>query len=114
MLKAEELASRQSVLRFSPSDRSDENSQSTSLKVRVEMPPERRLYPPSRLTEALFRAKMSGLRRLIPLLDRVLVEKVTPPSKSVGGVLLPETIAGKVNPGAAHGVEGSMLSHVSV
>ena len=30
-------------------------------------------------------------KRLIPLLDRVLVEKLAPPTKTVGGVLLPET-----------------------
>ncbi|KAK9803545.1 hypothetical protein WJX73_007145 [Symbiochloris irregularis] len=35
-------------------------------------------------------------KRLIPLLDRVLVEKLTPPAKSIGGVLLPDS-AGKVN-----------------
>ncbi|XP_002965697.2 10 kDa chaperonin, mitochondrial [Selaginella moellendorffii] len=29
--------------------------------------------------------------RFTPLLDRVLVEKLVPPAKSVGGVLLPET-----------------------
>lgn len=28
-------------------------------------------------------------------MDRVLVEKITPPTKSVGGVLLPETMTGK-------------------
>ena len=41
---------------------------------------------------------MSSTRRLIkPLLDRVLVEKITPPTKSLGGVLLPESMtAGKV------------------
>mmetsp|Transcript_7351 Transcript_7351/g.20753 ORF Transcript_7351/g.20753 Transcript_7351/m.20753 type:complete len:101 (-) Transcript_7351:176-478(-) len=37
-------------------------------------------------------------RRLIPLLDRVLVEKVVAPAKSSGGVLLPESAsASKVN-----------------
>ncbi len=30
-------------------------------------------------------------KRLIPLLDRVLVKKVAAPEKSVGGLLLPET-----------------------
>jgi len=35
-------------------------------------------------------------KRLIPLLDRVLVEKFVPPSKSVGGVLLPESATQKV------------------
>jgi co-chaperonin GroES (HSP10) len=35
-------------------------------------------------------------RRLIPLLDRVLVEKITAPTKSAGGVLLPESAVQKV------------------
>lgn len=35
-------------------------------------------------------------KRLIPLLDRVLVQKVAAPEKSIGGVLLPET-ASKVH-----------------
>eukprot|EP00475_Leptophrys_vorax_P015859 TRINITY_DN22245_c0_g1_i2.p1 TRINITY_DN22245_c0_g1~~TRINITY_DN22245_c0_g1_i2.p1 ORF type:complete len:100 (-),score=10.60 TRINITY_DN22245_c0_g1_i2:219-518(-) len=30
-------------------------------------------------------------KRLLPLLDRVLIEKLVPPAKSVGGVLLPES-----------------------
>jgi hypothetical protein len=39
---------------------------------------------------------MTGLRRLIPLLDRVLVERIVAPTKSAGGVLLPETAVPKV------------------
>jgi hypothetical protein len=40
---------------------------------------------------------MSGAaRRLIPLLDRVLVEKVQAATKSAGGLLLPETAVSKV------------------
>mmetsp|Transcript_25115 Transcript_25115/g.59855 ORF Transcript_25115/g.59855 Transcript_25115/m.59855 type:complete len:100 (+) Transcript_25115:122-421(+) len=38
-------------------------------------------------------------RKLIPLLDRVLIEKMTAPSKSVGGVLLPDSALSKVNEG---------------
>ncbi|CAM6121845.1 unnamed protein product [Calypogeia fissa] len=39
-------------------------------------------------------------KRLIPLLDRVLVEKIVPPTKSVGGILLPESASSKtVNSG---------------
>ncbi len=30
-------------------------------------------------------------KRLIPLLDRILVQKLEAPTKSVGGVLLPDT-----------------------
>lgn len=37
-------------------------------------------------------------RRLIPLLDRVLIEKLAAPQKTVGGILLPETAA-KINEG---------------
>merc|ERR1719506_386663 len=37
-----------------------------------------------------------AFRRLIPLLDRVLVEKVAPAAKTTGGILLPES-ASKVN-----------------
>lgn len=35
----------------------------------------------------------SMAKRLIPLLDRVLVQKLAPPEKTVGGILLPETVA---------------------
>ncbi|KAL3141840.1 hypothetical protein ABBQ32_004508 [Trebouxia sp. C0010 RCD-2024] len=38
-------------------------------------------------------------KRLIPLLDRVLVEKLTAPNKSVGGILLPESATSKYNEG---------------
>jgi len=34
-------------------------------------------------------------KKLIPLLDRVLVEKVAAKTKSVGGILLPESAASK-------------------
>lgn len=35
-------------------------------------------------------------RRLVPLLDRVLIEKIVAPTKSAGGVLLPESALPKV------------------
>lgn len=35
-------------------------------------------------------------RRLIPLLDRVLIDKVQAVSKTAGGVLLPESVTQKV------------------
>ncbi|KAL6752880.1 chaperonin 10-like protein, partial [Haematococcus lacustris] len=38
-------------------------------------------------------------RKLIPLLDRVLVEKVQAVTKTSGGLLLPETALPKVNEG---------------
>eukprot|EP00735_Rhodelphis_limneticus_P000664 TRINITY_DN11185_c0_g1::TRINITY_DN11185_c0_g1_i1::g.6633::m.6633 TRINITY_DN11185_c0_g1::TRINITY_DN11185_c0_g1_i1::g.6633 ORF type:complete len:102 (+),score=25.58,sp/A8ZU47/CH10_DESOH/53.41/9e-27,Cpn10/PF00166.16/1.7e-29 TRINITY_DN11185_c0_g1_i1:75-380(+) len=36
-------------------------------------------------------------KRLIPLLDRVLVKRVQPPTKSAGGILLPEQLVDKKN-----------------
>lgn len=41
---------------------------------------------------------MTAAKRLIPLLDRVLVEKIVPPTRTAGGILLPETTA-KLNSG---------------
>merc|ERR550537_652045 len=38
-------------------------------------------------------------RRLVPLLDRVLVKRIEPPTKSIGGVLLPESAQSKLNEG---------------
>eukprot|EP00967_Tisochrysis_lutea_P008665 scaffold10339_cov29-Tisochrysis_lutea.AAC.1 len=38
-------------------------------------------------------------RRLVPLLDRVLVQRLEPPTKSIGGVLLPESSQSKLNEG---------------
>ncbi|XP_047332840.1 10 kDa chaperonin, mitochondrial [Impatiens glandulifera] len=37
-------------------------------------------------------------KRLIPLLNRVLVEKIVPPSKTTAGILLPEKTS-KINSG---------------
>lgn len=42
---------------------------------------------------------MAAVKRLIPLLDRVLVEKVVAPTKTAGGILLPESSASKVGDG---------------
>lgn len=39
---------------------------------------------------------MSGLKRLIPILDRVLVQKTAAPTATAGGVLLPESAVQKV------------------
>ena len=47
--------------------------------------------PPTRAVQAA--------RRLIPLLDRVLVKRIEPPTKSIGGVLLPESSQTKLNQG---------------
>lgn len=46
--------------------------------------------------------KASGMalaRRIVPLLDRVLVEKVAPKKTSAGGILLPESAVSKLNEG---------------
>ena len=39
---------------------------------------------------------MAAFKRLLPTLDRVLVEKIAAPSKTLGGVLLPESAVQKV------------------
>ncbi|CAA7398340.1 unnamed protein product [Spirodela intermedia] len=41
---------------------------------------------------------MAGVRRLLPSLNRVLVEKVVPPTKTNAGILLPEKTT-KLNSG---------------
>ena len=61
----------------------------------------RRITPPSILA-AVFgghfarREQTRDGKRLIPRLDRVLVEKIVAPTKSVGGILLPESAVSKV------------------
>lgn len=47
-------------------------------------------------------AIMSGLKRLIPILDRVLVQKIAAPTTTAGGVLLPESAVQKVNCAVGH------------
>mmetsp|Transcript_24231 Transcript_24231/g.52268 ORF Transcript_24231/g.52268 Transcript_24231/m.52268 type:complete len:101 (-) Transcript_24231:381-683(-) len=47
---------------------------------------------------------MSTVRRLIPLLDRVLVKRLEPPTKSIGGVLLPDSAQTKLNEGVVMAV----------
>eukprot|EP00271_Cylindrocystis_brebissonii_P012359 TRINITY_DN30788_c0_g1_i1.p1 TRINITY_DN30788_c0_g1~~TRINITY_DN30788_c0_g1_i1.p1 ORF type:complete len:103 (+),score=24.07 TRINITY_DN30788_c0_g1_i1:408-716(+) len=63
----------------------------------------------------------AAFKRLIPLLDRVLVEKIVAPTKSAGGILLPETAASKLNSGKVVAVgpgapsrEGSVIIPCSV
>ncbi|XP_057785552.1 10 kDa chaperonin, mitochondrial-like [Salvia miltiorrhiza] len=55
-------------------------------------------------------------KRLIPLFNRVLIEKITPPTKTTAGILLPEKTAklssGKVvavGPGS-HDREGKLIA----
>eukprot|EP00741_Cyanophora_paradoxa_P003270 tig00000691_g3178.t1 len=38
-----------------------------------------------------------AFKRLVPLLDRVVVEKVTPPTSSIGGVIIPDSLKTKLN-----------------
>eukprot|EP01038_Epipyxis_sp_PR26KG_P010582 gene10582-14214_t len=42
---------------------------------------------------------MSGLRRLIPLADRVLIKRVVAATKTAGGIILPESNISKANEG---------------
>ena len=46
------------------------------------------------------RADTMAARKLIPLLDRVLVERVQAAVKTAGGVLLPESVLPKVSTGS--------------
>ena len=42
---------------------------------------------------------MAALRKLVPLFDRVLVQRFVPETTSKGGILLPEKSVGKINEG---------------
>jgi len=54
---------------------------------------------------------MSAAKRLLPLLDRVLIEKIVPPTKTMGGVLLPESAtASKLNSGTVVAVGPGLRS----
>ncbi|GAV72859.1 Cpn10 domain-containing protein [Cephalotus follicularis] len=48
-------------------------------------------------------------KRLIPTLNRVLIEKIVPPSKTTAGILLPETST-KLNSGKVVAVGPGLLS----
>jgi len=55
--------------------------------------------------------KMSGTKKLIPLLDRVIIKRIKSEPKAVGAVLLPESAQNKDNPqglvvAVGHGTEG--------
>lgn len=45
------------------------------------------------------KASAAAARRIVPLLDRVLVEKIEAQKTSAGGVLLPESALSKLNEG---------------
>merc|ERR1712087_365990 len=64
----------------------------------------------------LARGLQMAARRLIPLLDRVLVKRIEPPTKSIGGILLPDSAQTKLNEGVVVAVgpgrrdkEGTLL-----
>ena len=42
---------------------------------------------------------MAALRKLVPLFDRVLVQRLVPETTTKGGILLPEKSVGKINEG---------------
>merc|ERR1711977_104899 len=57
-----------------------------------------------------------ALKRLVPLLDRVLVSRIEPLKKSVGGVILPDSAVSKINEGTvvavgpgARATDGSVI-----
>ena len=52
--------------------------------------------PPAAAAAAEAMSKLAA--KLTPLLDRVLVEKVAAKTKTVGGILLPESAASKARP----------------
>jgi chaperonin GroES len=45
-----------------------------------------------------------SFKRVIPLFDRVLVEKLVAPAKTAGGILLPENAAKALNTGVVRAV----------
>lgn len=42
---------------------------------------------------------MAGLRKLIPLFDRVIVQRLVAETTTAGGIVLPEKSVGKINEG---------------
>lgn len=55
-----------------------------------------------------FKSKASIGRRLIPLFDRVLIERFTPELKSKGGIMIPEKAQSKVQSGTVVAVGPGM------
>merc|ERR1712182_81075 len=67
-------------------------------------------------TSSRSRSMSGGLKRLVPLMDRVLVSRVEPLKKSVGGVILPDSAVSKINEGTvvavgpgARATDGSVI-----
>ena len=58
---------------------------------------EKTIHPRTRKEREREKKKMSqAAKKLIPLLDRVLVERAVAATKTSGGILLPETVGSKV------------------
>ena len=57
--------------------------------------------------------KMSAVKKLIPLMDRVLVERAVAATKTSGGILLPETVGSKVSRMNSHSHSSSSSSSSS-
>jgi chaperonin GroES len=73
------------------------SNKSVAALLRNEMNRRRWKQPPiASIEHSAPRASIKMAKRLIPLLDRVLVEKIVAPTKSVGGILLPESAVSKV------------------
>lgn len=53
---------------------------------------------------------MSAVKKLIPLMDRVLVERAVAATKTSGGILLPETVGSKVRRMNSHSHSSSSSS----
>jgi hypothetical protein len=53
---------------------------------------------------------MSAVKKLIPLMDRVLVERAVAATKTSGGILLPETVGSKVSRMNSHSHSSSLSS----
>ena len=53
---------------------------------------------------------MSAVKKLIPLMDRVLVERAVAATKTSGGILLPETVGSKVRRMNSHSHSSSLSS----
>jgi len=58
----------------------------------------RAVQPGSRVARRRARTSFAQAKRLVPLLDRVLVKRLEAP-KSIGGILLPESAGTKLNEG---------------
>ena len=54
--------------------------------------------------------EMSAVKKLIPLMDRVLVERAVAATKTSGGILLPETVGSKVSRMNSHSHSSSSSS----